>query len=49
MAAQILEFSQLDSEYIKKIKKEGRRKVERQHNEDKMIEDMIQLYTKIDK
>jgi colanic acid/amylovoran biosynthesis glycosyltransferase len=49
MAAQISEFSQLDSEYIKIIKKEARRKVEQQHNEGKMIEDMIQLYTKIDK
>jgi colanic acid/amylovoran biosynthesis glycosyltransferase len=47
IAAQILEFSQLDSEYIKKIKKEGRRKVERQHTEGKMVEDMIQLYSKI--
>ncbi|TXE21541.1 glycosyltransferase family 4 protein [Psychroflexus gondwanensis] len=44
MAAQILEFSQLNSEYIKKIKKEARRKVERQHNEDKMVEDILGLY-----
>jgi len=47
MAAQILEFSQLDSEYIKTIKYAARLKVERQHNEGKMIEDMIQLYSKI--
>jgi colanic acid/amylovoran biosynthesis glycosyltransferase len=47
MAAQISEFSQLDSEYIKKIKKEARRKVQRQHNEDKMIEDMMSLYKSV--
>jgi colanic acid/amylovoran biosynthesis glycosyltransferase len=47
MAAQILEFSQLDSEYIKIIKKEARRKVERQHNEDKMIEDMMEFYKQV--
>jgi colanic acid/amylovoran biosynthesis glycosyltransferase len=47
MAAQISEFIQMDSEYIKKIKKEARRKVERQHSEGKMIEDMIKLYSKI--
>jgi colanic acid/amylovoran biosynthesis glycosyltransferase len=44
MAAQILEFSQLDSEYIKNIKKEARRKVDRQHNEGKMVEDILELY-----
>jgi colanic acid/amylovoran biosynthesis glycosyltransferase len=44
MAAQISEFSQLDSEYIKKIKKEARRKVDRQHNEGKMVEDILELY-----
>jgi colanic acid/amylovoran biosynthesis glycosyltransferase len=44
MAAQISEFSQLDSEYIKNIKKEARRKVDRQHNEGKMVEDILELY-----
>jgi colanic acid/amylovoran biosynthesis glycosyltransferase len=47
MAAQILEFSQLDSEYIKTIKYAARLKVEQQHNKGKMIEDMIKLYSKI--
>jgi colanic acid/amylovoran biosynthesis glycosyltransferase len=47
MAAQISEFSQLELEYIKIIKKEARRKVEQQHTEGKMVEDMIKLYSKI--
>jgi colanic acid/amylovoran biosynthesis glycosyltransferase len=47
MAAQILEFSQLDSEYIKKIKHAARLKVERQHNEVKMVEDMMSLYKSV--
>jgi colanic acid/amylovoran biosynthesis glycosyltransferase len=47
MAAQISEFIQMDSEYIKKIKKEARRKVERQHNEGKMVEDMMSLYKSV--
>jgi colanic acid/amylovoran biosynthesis glycosyltransferase len=47
MAAQILEFNQLDSEYIKNIKKVARRKVERQHNENKIINDMIKLYKSV--
>jgi colanic acid/amylovoran biosynthesis glycosyltransferase len=44
MAAQILEFSQLDLEYIKTIKYAARLKVEQQHNEGKMIEDMMKFY-----
>jgi len=47
MAAQILEFSLLDLEYIKNIKHAARLKIEQQHTESKMIEDMIQLYSKI--
>jgi colanic acid/amylovoran biosynthesis glycosyltransferase len=47
MAAKILEFSQLDSEYIKNIKHAALLKIEQQHTESKMIEDMIQLYSKI--
>jgi colanic acid/amylovoran biosynthesis glycosyltransferase len=47
MARQILEFSQLDSEYIKNIKHAARFKIEQQHTESKMIEDMIQLYKSI--
>jgi Asp-tRNA(Asn)/Glu-tRNA(Gln) amidotransferase C subunit len=44
LAAQISGFSQLDSEYIKKIKHAARLKVERQHNEVKMLEDILELY-----
>lgn len=44
LAAQISGFSQLDSEYIKKIKHAARLKVERQHNEVKMVEDILELY-----
>jgi colanic acid/amylovoran biosynthesis glycosyltransferase len=47
MAAKILEFSQLDLEYIKKIKKEARRKVERQHTEMEMVEGMMRLYNRV--
>jgi colanic acid/amylovoran biosynthesis glycosyltransferase len=46
MAAQILEFSQLDSEYIKNIKNAARLKVEQQHTEMKMVEGMINLYNR---
>jgi colanic acid/amylovoran biosynthesis glycosyltransferase len=47
MAAQISEFSQLELEYIKIIKKEARRKVEQQHTEGKIIEDMMSLYKSV--
>jgi colanic acid/amylovoran biosynthesis glycosyltransferase len=47
MAAQILEFSLLDSEYIKTIKYVARLKVEQQHTEMKMVKDMINLYSEI--
>jgi colanic acid/amylovoran biosynthesis glycosyltransferase len=47
MAEHIIVFSQLDSEYIQSIKHAARLKVEQQHNKGKMIEDMIQLYSKI--
>jgi colanic acid/amylovoran biosynthesis glycosyltransferase len=47
MAAQISEFSQLDSEYIKKIKHTARLKVEQQHTEMKMVEGMMGLYHRV--
>jgi colanic acid/amylovoran biosynthesis glycosyltransferase len=47
MAAQILEFSQLDSEYIQSIKHAARLKVEQQHTEMKMVEGMMRLYNRV--
>ncbi|EMY80820.1 colanic acid biosynthesis glycosyltransferase WcaL [Psychroflexus gondwanensis ACAM 44] len=47
MAAQILEFSQLDSEYIKNIKHAARLKVEQQHTEMEMVEGMMRLYNRV--
>jgi colanic acid/amylovoran biosynthesis glycosyltransferase len=47
MAAQILEFSQLDSEYIQSIKDAARLKVEQQHTEMKMVEGMMGLYHRV--
>jgi colanic acid/amylovoran biosynthesis glycosyltransferase len=47
MAAQILEFSQLDSEYIQSIKDAARLKVKQQHTEMKMVEGMMKLYDRV--
>ena len=47
IAAQILEFSQLDSEYIQNIKHAARLKVEQQHTEMKMVEGMMGLYHRV--
>jgi colanic acid/amylovoran biosynthesis glycosyltransferase len=47
LARQILEFSQLDSEYIKNIKHTARLKVEQQHTEMKMVEGMMRLYNRV--
>jgi colanic acid/amylovoran biosynthesis glycosyltransferase len=47
LAAQILEFSQLDSEYIQSIKHAARLKVEQQHTEMKMVEGMMGLYNRV--
>ena len=47
MAAQILEFCQLDSEYIQSIKHAARLKIEQQHTEMKMVEGMMRLYNRV--
>jgi colanic acid/amylovoran biosynthesis glycosyltransferase len=47
MAEQIIEFSQLDSEYIQSIKHAARLKVEQQHTEMKMVEGMMGLYHRV--
>jgi colanic acid/amylovoran biosynthesis glycosyltransferase len=47
MARQILEFSLLDLEYIKNIKHAALLKIEQQHTESKMIEDMMSLYKSV--
>jgi colanic acid/amylovoran biosynthesis glycosyltransferase len=47
MAAQVLEFSQLDSEYIQSIKHAARLKVEQEHTEMKMVEGMMGLYHRV--
>jgi colanic acid/amylovoran biosynthesis glycosyltransferase len=47
LAKQIIKFMNLDAEQIKKITKAARQKVEQQHNEEKMIKDMLNLYTTV--
>jgi colanic acid/amylovoran biosynthesis glycosyltransferase len=47
MAAQILEFSQMESCEISKIKKQARLKVEQQHTEEQMVEGMVRLYSRV--
>jgi colanic acid/amylovoran biosynthesis glycosyltransferase len=47
IAAQILEFSHLDSEYIQSIKHAARLKVEQQHTEMKMVEGIMGLYNRV--
>jgi colanic acid/amylovoran biosynthesis glycosyltransferase len=47
MAAQIIEFSKLDSEYIQSIKHAARLQVDQQHTEMKMVEGMMELYNRV--
>ena len=47
MADQILEFSQMESCEISKIKKQARLKVEQQHTEEQMVEGMVRLYSRV--
>jgi colanic acid/amylovoran biosynthesis glycosyltransferase len=49
MSAKILEFSQLELEYIKNIKHAARLKVEQQHTEMKMVEGMLELYNRVNR
>jgi colanic acid/amylovoran biosynthesis glycosyltransferase len=47
MADQVLNFSKLQDDEIKRIKLAAREKVEVQHNEKKMVEDMMNLYKEV--
>jgi hypothetical protein len=47
MADQVLNFSKLQDDEIKRIKLAAREKVEVQHKEDKMIVDMMNLYVEV--
>jgi colanic acid/amylovoran biosynthesis glycosyltransferase len=47
MSVQILKFSKMEEKHIDKIKKKARSKVELQHTEGKMVEEMIRLYKRL--
>ncbi|MBZ9652106.1 glycosyltransferase family 4 protein [Psychroflexus montanilacus] len=47
IAQQILNFTELQGSDIKSLKLAARLKVEKQHNEDKMIKDMMRLYKRL--
>ena len=47
LTMQIIKFMNLDAEQIKNITIKARQKVEQQHNEEKMIKDMMNLYATV--
>jgi len=47
MAEQIINFTNLELDEIRRIKMASRQKVEQQHNEDRMIKGMIELYNSV--